>query len=501
MKLYLVSLLLVLKLPVVSQITLPLFFSDNMILQRGKAIHIWGKGFPGEKITVHFARKSRTAVTQADSAWHIFFPAQPASTHPRTLTVSAGDKKIILQNILVGDVWVCIGQSNMEWPMLKEQHWNDEKYKCTRPAIRLLNPAPAGRNVFNAVYTDSLLSRLSVEKFYAWKGWQSCDSNSVRLMSAVAYYFAGKVHTETGVPIGIINLSIGGAPLETFISTDALSRDPLFRRKLEGNWLSNDALPVWIRERGRQNVGIVPNAPGDEHGPNHAYKPGFAYAAGIEPLLQQPAKGILCYQGESNAQEPAQVSDYATLSALLINDYRTKWKQPQLPFYYVQLSSIDTFKYKGQLWPAFRDEQRKMLRLIPYSGMAVCSDIGAKDDVHPTNKKEVGERLARWALNKTYKQPIIPSGPLPVKAVFRNGEVLVTFDYAANGLTTSDGKALRGFSVDGKNDTEARLNDKGIIIPVSSKPVYIYYGWKSFSDANLVNAERLPASTFKIQVQ
>ena len=205
--------------------------------------------------------------------------------------------------------------------------------------------------------------------------------------------------------------------------------------------------------------------------------------------------------GGSNAQEIERVNEYAALSALMVSDYRKKWKQLQLPFYFVQLSSIDTVKYKGELWPQFRNEQRKMLQLIPNSGMAVCSDIGAKDDVHPTNKKDVGERLARWALNKTYTQKIVPSGPLPLKATYSNGKVIVSFEYIAKGLKISDGKPLRGFSIDGMNDTKAIIGDNGIIIPVNTKPQYIYYGWKPFSDGNLINSENLPASTFKIPVK
>lgn len=184
----------------------------------------------------------------------------------------------------------------------------------------------------------------------------------------------------------------------------------------------------------------------------------------------------------------------------MVDDYRRKWKQPQLPFYFVQLSSIDTVKYKGQLWPLFRNEQRKMLQLIPNSGMAVCSDIGAKDDVHPTNKKAVGERLARWALNKTYKQNIVPSGPLPVKAVYINGKVIVSFQYMAKGLKASGGGELKGFSIDGVNEVKAVLADSGILIYSDKKPEFVYYGWKSFSDGNLVNSENLPASTFKIKI-
>jgi sialate O-acetylesterase len=320
-------------------------------------------------------------------------------------------------------------------------------------------------------------------------------------MSAVAYYFGEKILHDINVPIGLINLSVGGAPLETFIDKTVLENNKQYSAKANGDWLMNDDLPVWVRERGKQNVGSLQNVPADESGKNHAFKPGFAYSAGIEPMLLMPVKGILCYQGESNAQEIERVNEYAALSKLMVDDYRKKWHIPQLPFYFVQLSSIDTLKYKGQLWPEFRNEQRKLLQLIPNSGMAVCSDIGAKDDVHPANKKDVGERLARWALNKTYGKDIIPSGPLPLSAKYANGKVVISFQYMARGLKTSDGKELKGFSIDGKNEASASIGDSGILILSEKKPEYIYYGWKSFSNGNLINSENLPASTFKIKVE
>ncbi len=475
-----------------AQLKVAKIFSDNMLLQRDKPIKIWGKGIPGSSISVLFSNTKRNTVVDNDSAWLVTFQKQKANTHPQSLLVASGAERIELKNILIGDIWICTGQSNMEWPMVKEQHWKDEKHNANQSNIRLLNPPPAGRNVFGVPYTDSLIERLTAEKFYDWNGWQQCDSSSVKLMSAVAYYFAKKVYGKTGIPIGIVNLSIGGAPLETFIDKEALKRSGQFSAKVNGDWMNNTTLPVWIRERGRQNVGTLQQVAADENGKYHAYKPGMAYEAGIQPLLSMPIKGILCYQGESNAQEIDRVNEYAALSKLMIDDYRKKsqpagqsGKQPQLPFYFVQLSSIDTMKYKGQLWPEFRNEQRKMLDLIPNSGMAVCSDIGAKDDVHPTNKKLVGERLAIWALSKSYNQNIVPSGPLPLKATYSNGKLIISFKCVAKGLKTSDGKLPRGFSTDGKNDVMANFGDSGIVISLSIKPQYIYYGWKPFSDGNL----------------
>ena len=500
MKLFLIS-LMIFPMTCISQLKIASIFSDNMVLQREKQIPIWGKGLPGKTVSVSCANTTKAVKVKTDSTWSVYFPAQKANSKPQTIRITSGTSKIELNNILIGDIWICSGQSNMEWAMSKEIHWKQEKENASQLLLRFINPLPAGRYVYGIAYTDSLNRRLTKDSFYLWNGWQVCDSNTIKPMSAVGYYFAKLIVAKENIPIGLINLSIGGAPLETFINKEALKKIKQFSSKINGDWLKNDALPLWPRERGAQNVGKNTNGYGDETGLNHAYKPGFAFESGIELLLPMPVKGILFYQGESNAQEIDRVYEYAALSKLMVNDYRKKWKQPQLPFYFVQLSSIDTVKYKGQLWPLFRNEQRKMLQLFPYSGMAVCSDVGFKDDVHPTNKKDVGERLARWALNKTYKQNVVPSGPLPVKAVYSNGKVIVTFQYIAERLSTFDGGKLKGFSLDGTNEAAAILESNRIVIYAEKKPEFVFYGWKSFSDGNLINSEKLPASTFKIRIQ
>lgn len=494
------SLLLLLPFISFGQLKMVNIFSDNMVLQRNEPIRIWGKASPGKIVCVSFANETKTTTVQNDSSWMISLTKQKANTHPQTIFISCGNEKFELENVLIGDVWLCSGQSNMEWPMMSEMHWSEEKYNALQPLIRLNNPPPAGRYVYGVAYTDSLNNRLTTTNFYQRTSWQSCDSNTVKAMSAVGYYFAKSVVEKEGIPIGLINLSIGGAPIETFISREAMANDKRFASKVQGDWLENNNLPAWTRERGKQNVGNNANGYKDDLGLNHAYKPGFAYESGVKPLLPFLVKGVLWYQGESNSLEKERVNEYKDLLHLLIDDYRKGWKKPDMPFYWVQLSSIDTTNYKSQYWPQFRDEQRKLLSEVKNGGMAVCSDIGFKNDVHPTNKKVVGERLARWALMQVYSEDIVPSGPLPLNATFENENVIVSFQYA-KGLHTADGNALRGFSLDAKNEVEARIQNDKIIIPVSSKPSFVYYGWKPFSDANLVNEENLPASTFKIEVK
>lgn len=478
-----------------AQFSVATVFSSNMVLQREQPIAVWGKALPEKTVEVKLGAFSRTAIVANDSSWIVYLPKQKANTQPQILGISSGDTAVLFSNILIGDVWICSGQSNMEWTMKKEMHWKEEKFKALQPLIRFMNPPPVGRYVYSVAYTDSLTRRLNKDSFYLWNGWQSCDSTTVQTMSAVAYYFAKTIVVSEHIPIGLINLSIGGAPAETFIRVEAMRNSKQFSAKVKGNWLTNDALPKWMRQRGSENVNNVYSVPADEMGSHHAYKPGFAYAAGIEPLLQFPVKGILWYQGETNAEEMERVNEYRSLMKLMIDDYRLQWKQPSMPFYWVQLSSIER-----PLWPMFRDEQRKLLADVKNGGMAVCSDIGSKNDVHPSNKKDVGERLARWALHQTYKRSIVPSGPLPVKAVYKNGQVMISFLYADDLQTTSQ-EPLNGFSVDGKTIIAAMISGNKVMIPVKEKPGFVYYGWQPYSDGNLLNAVQLPASTFKLQVQ
>ncbi len=318
-------------------------------------------------------------------------------------------------------------------------------------------------------------------------------------MSAVGFYFGRKILNSESIPIGLIDLSIGGAPIESFIRPEALLQDANFNKKMSGDWLKNEHLPIWPKERGLQNLGARTDIPGDEYGGNHGFKPGFAFDAGLRSLTNFPVAGIIWYQGESNAQEQERVNEYNDLMKLMIGDYRELWKNPAMPFYWVQLSSIDTANYKSHYWPEFRNNQRLLLDQISHGGMAVSSDIGAKNDVHPRNKKWVGERLANWALNNYYKRKVTVSGPLPLSAKWKNGKLIVTFQYA-RGLTAKDKKIIRGFSVNGKPIDVVKVKGNKVILRPSEKPQTVEYGWSPFTDANLVNNEDLPASTFSIKV-
>lgn len=484
--------------PLLLYLHLAPIFSDHMVLQRDQPLHFWGKGLPGATVWVSFAGERRATSVKKDSTWSVYYRPQKANVSPQQLVVASGGERVVVDDILIGDLWLCLGQSNMEFPMSREMHFKSESAQSDQPLLRLYNPTYIGKDVYGKPYTDSMLRALRPESFYSGT-WQRCDSNSVRTMSAVGYYFGKTIARRERVPIGLINLAIGGCPAETFISASVLGKGR-FAAKTTGNWLTNAALPVWVRTRGQENIAGNVHAIGDDHGPNHAYKPGFAYQAGIDPLTPLPIRGVIWYQGESNAQELPRVTEYDQLMKVLVAGYRKAWHQPALPFYWVQLSSIDTAHYASRYWPDFRDGQRRLLAEIPHGGMAVSSDLGFRDNVHPTDKKDVGERLARWALAQDYGLDTLVSGPLPISANYGNDTVTITFHYAPSGLQTADGAPVRGFSLDGLTDAPAIISGNKILIAAKKKPVAVYYGWKPYTDANLCNTEKLPASTFKLML-
>lgn len=463
---------------------LPQVYSDNMVLQRDCPLEVRGTANAGEEVTISIAGQKQRAKTGSDGQWCVRLKPMQAGG-PHTLTVSAGKTRLHFSNVLVGEVWLCSGQSNMEFMLKEASTARMDIPQSGNNDIRLLDMKARWRT--NPVEWEvSVLDSLNHLQYYKDSQWTVCTSASAADFSAVAYYFGKMLQDSLHVPVGLICNAIGGSPTEAWVSRHALEFHlPVLLR----NWAKGDP-QNWIRARATLNVKKSTN-----QFQRHPYEPCYLYESGILPLDKFPVKGVIWYQGESNAP------DYEThekLFHLLVDSWRKNWENPELPFYYVQLSSMDR-----PSWPWFRDSQRRLLKEIPYTGMAVSSDQGDSLDVHPKNKKLVGERLARQALNRTYgMKAVVPSGPLFRSAEFRKGAAYVSFDFA-DGMSSSDGKALQTFEV---AETEglfypAKAEIVGDRIKVYSDqvkhPRYVRYGWQPFTRANLVNAQGLPASTFR----
>lgn len=463
---------------------LPQVYSDNMVLQRDCPLEVRGTANAGEEVTVSIAGQKQRAKTGSDGQWCVRLKPMQAGG-PHTLAVSAGKTRLHFSNVLVGEVWLCSGQSNMEFMLKEASTARMDIPQSGNNNIRLLDMKARWRT--NPVEWEvSVLDSLNHLQYYKDSQWTVCTSASAADFSAVAYYFGKMLQDSLHVPVGLICNAIGGSPTEAWVSRHALEFHlPVLLR----NWAKGDP-QNWIRARATLNV-----KKSTSQFQRHPYEPCYLYESGILPLDKFPVKGVIWYQGESNAP------DYEThekLFHLLVDSWRKNWENPELPFYYVQLSSMDR-----PSWPWFRDSQRRLLKEIPHTGMAVSSDQGDSLDVHPKNKKPVGERLARQALNRTYgMKAVVPSGPLFRSAEFRKGAAYVSFDFA-DGMSSSDGKALRTFEV---AETEglfypAKAEIVGDRIKVYSDqvkhPRYVRYGWQPFTRANLVNAQGLPASTFR----
>lgn len=464
-------------------------YTDNMVLQHGKPLTIQGTANAGDRITVSIAHQKQKVVTGMDGKWSVTLSPLKAGG-PYTLVVSSGKQKLTYGNVLAGEVWLCSGQSNMEFYLNWSATAKRDVAKAANDNIRLFDMKARWRT--DAVeWNASVLDSLNHLQYYKDTEWTVCSPQTAGNFSAVAYYFGKMLQDSLQVPVGLICNAIGGSPTEAWIDRSSLEYHfPAILR----NWTKNDFIQDWVRGRAALNV-----KKSTDKLQRHPYEPCYLYESGILPLQQFPIKGIIWYQGESNAHNR---EAHEKLFKLLVDSWRKNWEDNELPFYYVQLSSIDR-----PSWPWFRDSQRRFLTQIPHTGMAVTLDKGDSLNVHPTHKQEVGERLAVWALNKTYNyKNVVPSGPLFKSVSFKNGAAYISFDYS-EGLHASDNNEIRTFELSG--DDQIFYPAKAAVVNGELKvwsdkvkePTIVRYGWQPFTRANLVNGAGLPASTFRSDVK
>lgn len=465
-------------------------YSNNMVLQHGKRLTIQGKADAGEKVTVNIAGQKKKTIAGSNGMWQVLLEPLKAGG-PYTLIISTPNKELIYNKVLAGEVWLCSGQSNMEFYLNWAATAKQDVPQATDDQIRLFDMKARWRT--DAVeWQASVLDSLNHLQYFTHAEWEVCSPETAGKFSAIAYYFGKMLQDSLNVPVGLICNAIGGAPTEAWIDRRTLEYEfPAILR----DWTKNDFIQDWVRGRAALNV-----KKSTDKFQRHPYEPCYLYESGILSLQQYPIKGVIWYQGESNAHNK---DAHEKLFKLLVDSWRTNWNDVQLPFYYVQLSSINR-----PSWPWFRDSQRRLMADLEHVGMAVSSDKGDSLDVHPTHKLEIGERLARWALNKTYGyDKVVPSGPLYKSVSFVKGKAYVDFEYSKGLKPSVEGERLRTFEIAGDDEIfyPAEAVVEGNQVKVWAKevkePKIVRYGWQPFTRANLVNEEGLPASTFRSDVK
>jgi sialate O-acetylesterase len=471
-----------------ADVKLPAIFSDHMVLQQGQPVMVWGWAEPGEDVTVQiqggFLKKKSAfssdivkTTTSADGKWSVKLAKLPDGAHRCTLKVT-GENKIQLKDVLVGEVWVCSGQSNMQWSVTSANNPKEEIAAAKYPNIRLF-------------YVPRVPSGTPKDDVKAT--WKACSPQTVGGFSAVSYFFGRHLHKNLNVPIGLIHTSWGGTRIEPWTPPVGFQSVPGTHKYLANIKAANKSYAD------RAAVAKKAGKPAPRHPLNSRGAPTGLYNGMIHPLVPFAIKGAIWYQGESNRNNGLY---YEQQMQALINGWRKVWNQGDFPFYYVQLAP---FRYRGDvtLLPKIWEAQTNVLKM-KNTGMAVIVDIGNPTNIHPKNKQGVGKRLALWALAKTYgKKDLVYSGPLYKSMEIEGGSIRLTFDHVGDGLVSRNGKSLSHFSIAGSDGkfVEAKAEIDGSEVVVSSdavkKPTAVRFGWHQLAEPNLSNKNGLPASPFR----
>lgn len=474
--------------------------SDHMVLQREKPVAVWGWADAGEKVTVAFAGQSKTATAEADGRWSLKLDAMPASAESRTLVVSGKDShKVELADVLVGEVWLGSGQSNMAMTVSRCYRYDIEKAAAQLPLIRHYRETSGAAELPQAEGKGT---------------WQTCTAETVGTFSAALYFFGREIHKELGVPVGLINTSVGGTPIEAWVSDDVQRSDPEtkanFDQRLEtyikfdpvqAAELHQKQVAKWRAAAAKAKAEGKPFTTSAPRNPVATQKlkggPAGLFNGKVVNLAPYTLRGMLWYQGEANTRIQPEL--YHKQLSQLVTSWRTLWND-ELPFAWVQLPN---YTAPGEGWPRVRESMLKTLEL-PKTGMAITIDLGDAKDIHPKNKQEVGKRLSYWALGTVYgKQVAAISGPLPANSNTSGTAITIAFKHTEGGLKSMVSGPLTGFEIAGTDQqwkaAEAKIVGETVVVssPEVAMPVAVRYAWKDWPAYSLANGAGLPASPFR----
>jgi len=486
-----------------AEVKLAPVFQDHMVMQRDMPVPVWGTGNPGEAVKVTFQSQTRETKADAGGKWMVKLDPLSASTQGLDLTVQ-GENTLKLDDVLVGEVWICSGQSNMEFPLKGGNNSYAEVEKANHPMIRLFNMK--GATWTGKPYTKEETARLLSSEPFFTATWAVCSPESAKDFSAVGYFFGREVNEVLKVPVGLINNALGGSPAESWTSREALTADPQLRPVLEGDWLdlinydwcrnsAKQSLAPWYEEAGKakaQGAAIPPR-------PGHVFAPTFLFEKELLPLAPLAFRGVIWYQGESNDRDGfAYYKKFQTM----IESWRKLWGR-EFPFLFVQLPDYGEdiqqhprITYNERSWALVRESQRAALS-IPATGMAVTVGIGDRSNIHPTNKQDVGHRLALLARQQVYGEKVVCS-PMYQSMKIDGDRIVLSFSNVGDGLMAKDG-ILPSFVIAGadKKFYAAEATIVGATVIVRSEkvpaPVAVRYGWAMNPECDLYNKPVAPA--------
>ena len=487
-----------------AELKLPAIIGDNMVLQQKQSDPIWGWDAPGTKVSVTFGSQSESATADAKGKWTVKINPGAANATPATLTIKGTSTKE-LKNVLVGEVWICSGQSNMQFNVGSCTDADLEIATAKFPKIHLITVPSVGTQ---EVQDD-------------FKGaWTECSPQTVGGFTAVGYFFGRSIHQIVGVPVGLINNAWGGSAAEAWVRRDLLEKDERFKGLMKStvdrektltapdvNKKFEADLAAWKK---RADDAKKANKPFTERGPQQPTawltgnaRPGNIYNGVLHPTIGYGIKGAIWYQGETNA---GRAYEYRQLFPFMIEDWRKEWNQGDFPFYWVQLADFMGEKPEPgeSAWAELRESQTKTESAIKNGGQAVIIDLGEGKDIHPKNKRDVGERLVRWALVNDYGKKLVYRSPEFKKLDVNGSKAIVTLDMFGSSLQTFDVKDVKGVAICGEDHKWVWADAKvirGDQIEVSSpkvaKPVAVRYAWADNPVCNLYNTQWLPVTPFR----
>lgn len=469
-----------------ADVKLPNVFGDHMVLQQGQKNRVWGLAEAGEAVTVSVEKQMQQATAGADGKWQVTLDPL-AVGGPYTVTVK-GKNEIKFEDVLVGEVWICSGQSNMQWSVSSSNDPDLEKLAANFPKIRMINFPQVGTQ--DPIWT------------HADRKWQVCTPDTVSGFSAVGYFFGRQLHQTLGVPVGMINNAWGGSACEAWIRRDVLAADEKYKPLLD-RWAGMEAQFAELSKKTDLNEDQKKQLNGLTNGMRGNSRPANIYNGVLKSHIGYGIRGAIWYQGESNAGRAYQ---YRDLFPLMIKSWRDDWAQGDFPFYWVQLADFLAEKSEpgDSAWAELREAQTMTMSKLPNTGEAVIIDIGEGKDIHPKNKVDVGRRLARWALAKDYGVNIPYHSPQYKSLEKQGNKIVLTFDHVAGGWRPFDVNEPRGFAIAGDDNkfvwASAKILPDGRIEVWSDKvekPASVRYAWADNPVVNMYSQGGLPLTPFR----